>query len=134
MPSMNCTIAGSRTMDHSHHSLLRYRLRHIHIHYVLCDRYFEQNLKRFYKSRNIQTNSFEKSEIITVIVIAHFDCNYNHQNIHDIVEIIPTQENKVRRQLLLFHIPSNEQMNDQKKTSKKVLEKALRSIPRLIYS
>ena len=32
MPSMNCTIAGSQTMDHSHRSLLHYRLRHIHIH------------------------------------------------------------------------------------------------------
>ena len=41
MPSMNCTIAGRRTMDHSHRSLLRYRLRHIHINiYPLLNRHF----------------------------------------------------------------------------------------------
>ena len=30
LPSMNCTIAGGRTMDHLNRSLLRYWWRHIH--------------------------------------------------------------------------------------------------------
>ena len=36
-PSMICTIAGNQTMDLMHRSLLRYRLRHIHIYIGILD-------------------------------------------------------------------------------------------------